>query len=386
MKYLDNQTVDTLVRFRHDLHRIAEVSGEERNTARKVRTFLEEQRPDSLKEHIGGYGLAATWHGEQEGPSIMIRCELDALPIPEENDLDYRSQSGGVSHKCGHDGHMAVVAGIATVLSNSGLSKGSVHLLFQPSEETGQGAERVLGDKKFEALAPDYIFALHNLPGFPENQIIVNDGIFCAASRGLVVELKGATSHAAHPEQGNSPAHALAQLIQTFSSFPQNLVSIDEAAKVTVIHSRLGEIAFGTTPGEAEFRVTIRSYRNSVMQRLCERAEQVVNGIAHTHQLEVDMEWVEIFEATENDSRCNEFIRQAAHNNGFKTITRETPFAWSEDFGRFTSKYIGAMFGLGAGSNHPRLHESDYDFPDECIPAGTAMFLDIIDQIAGLKI
>lgn len=385
MEYVDDQTLKKLTRFRHKLHRIAELSGEERKTAREVKAFLKDLKPDSLIEGVGGNGLVATWYGnrKQDGTSVMIRCELDALPIPEENEIAYRSETEGVSHKCGHDGHMAIVAGVGQVLSKFDLWEGSVHLLFQPSEETGQGAERILADETFQSLAPDYIFALHNLPGYPENKVLIKDDIFASASRGLVVNLKGSTSHAAHPEKGKSPALALAQLIQLLSAFPQFYTSIDEAAKVTVIHSKLGEIAFGTSPGRAELRATIRTFNNSVMQRLCDKTEQVITDIAGAHRLDAKTEWTEIFETTENDRECNEIIRKAADINGFDSEEKKSPFAWSEDFGRFTSRFKGAIFGLGAGMDRPQLHASDYDFPDELLPAGIRMFSEIINQLVG---
>ncbi|MDX1617378.1 MAG: amidohydrolase [Balneolaceae bacterium] len=385
MKDLDDQTLKQLIEFRRELHRTAEVSGAEEETARRVRAFLEDQQPDGLMQHIGGNGLAATWTGDREGPSVMIRAELDALPIPETNAFEYRSKTEGVSHKCGHDGHMAILGGVAYGLNRTGPKKGSVCLLFQPAEETGEGARRVLADEKFKRMAPDYIFALHNLPGYPENQVVTREGIFSSASRGLEIYLKGSTSHAAHPERGISPAPALAQLIQSLAAFPQHHTSIEESAKVTVIHAALGAIAFGTSPGQAECRATLRSHDRKVMQRLCEKAEHLATETARAHRLEVDLNWVEIFEPTVNDAQCNTFVRRAAETNGFDTTARETPFAWSEDFGRFTSKFKGAMFGLGAGADCPQLHAGDYDFPDRLIPAGTAMFMEIIDQILGLE-
>lgn len=382
MERLTNAEIKRLTELRHELHRLAEVSGEEKKTADRIRSFLKGCSPDEIISGIGGHGLVATFKGEKsEAPSVMIRCELDALPIEDENDIDYRSDTEGVGHKCGHDGHMAIVAGVGLQLNNHGAPEGDVHLLFQPSEETGQGAERVLGDEKFRKLDPDFIFALHNLPGFPGHQIILKDGTFAAASRGFIGKLTGATSHAAHPEQGKSPALALAQLIQTFSSFPQFFAGLDQAAKVTVIHSRLGEIAFGTSPGEAELMATLRTYDSELMERLCRRMEQMAGDIARSYGLDIDIEWTEIFEATVNDTGCVKAIEKAAKSNGLDIHRKQTPFSWSEDFGRFTSTYKGAIFGLGAGEHQPHLHASTYDFPDELIATGTDMFLEIINRI-----
>jgi len=145
---------------------------------------------------------------------------------------------------------MAIVAGLAERLHTHRPESGSVILLFQPAEETGEGADRVLSDSKFDQIQPDYVLALHNLPGYPLGQIIVREGVFASASSGLRIHLKGKTSHAAEPETGNSPALAVAQLIQVLSSIPQYYTSLHEPAQATVIHAKVGDVAFGTSPGE----------------------------------------------------------------------------------------------------------------------------------------
>ena len=238
------------VELRKQFHRLPELSGQEKNTSKTIVSFLEYCKPDKIVTGIGGYGIAAVFSGSRKGQRVMVRCELDALPIPETLDIPHRSEAMGVSHKCGHDGHMAIVAGLAERLHTHRPESGSVILLFQPAEETGEGADRVLSDSKFDQIQPDYVLALHNLPGYPLGQIIVREGVFASASSGLRIHLKGKTSHAAEPETGNSPALAVAQLIQVLSSIPQYYTSLHEPAQATVIHAKVGDVAFGTSPGE----------------------------------------------------------------------------------------------------------------------------------------
>ncbi len=311
----------------------------------------------------------------------MIRCELDGLPIAEENEVEYKSTNEGNGHKCGHDGHMAILCGLAQWLGEERPKKGKVYLLFQPAEETGQGAHWMLEDDKFNDFNPDYIFALHNVPGFEKHQIICRKGAFAAASAGFIAELKGATSHAAHPEQGNNPALAMAQIIELLSSFSQFYVPLDKAAKVTVIQAHLGEKAFGTSPGEATVMATLRAYEDAVVNRLKDKADEMVKNIAETYGLKLKKEWTEVFAATVNDEQCISVINQAAQKNDLNFLEKEVPFPWSEDFGRFTNKFTGAMFGLGAGKDHPELHASDYDFPDEISETGIKMFAEIIEIV-----
>ncbi|NJM93389.1 MAG: M20/M25/M40 family metallo-hydrolase [Cytophagales bacterium] len=158
-------------------------------------------------------GFVATSESGQPGPHLMLRCDMDALPLSEARELPYRSQNPGCAHLCGHDGHMALVvaAFVRTLLEGS--SKGKLSLLAQPAEETGQGAAQVIASPAFQALKPDFIFGWHNLPGFPLGQLVYKGGVFASASCGLTVEQLGKTSHAAEPENGLSPREALAQLM-----------------------------------------------------------------------------------------------------------------------------------------------------------------------------
>lgn len=380
---LEINTINTeeLIALRHKLHAIAEVSGQEKKTAEKISSFLESTNPDQIITEIGGAGILARYQGKKEGPTIMIRCELDALPISEENDFDYVSKNEGTGHKCGHDGHMAIACGLAQLIGNTKIERGQVLLLFQPAEETGEGAQRILNSKKFEEFSPDYVFALHNLPGYGKHQVVIKEGTFAAASIGLIIKLKGQTSHAAHPEEGKSPALAMAHLVQDLSALTQFYVPLDEAAKATVIHARLGERAFGTSPGHAEVMATLRTYEDETLENLKHKAKRIAEGIADIFELELETEWVESFSVTQNDQKAVEVVRESAKNSNFNLLEKDTPFSWSEDFGHFTKEFKGAMFGLGAGRDQPALHASNYDFPDDIIETGIKMFAGIINQL-----
>jgi amidohydrolase len=308
----------------------------------------------------------------------MARCELDALPINESMDIPYCSEVKGVSHKCGHDGHMTIMSGLAQQFQNRRPGRGSVILLFQPAEETGHGARKVLDDDKFKRLSPDYIVALHNLPGFKLGQVIIKNGVFASASIGLRIKLMGNTSHAGEPEKGNSPAPAVAQLIQVLSSIPQFHTSLHEAAQITVIHAGVGEVAFGTSPGEGHVMATLRAYSREVIERLTEKASEISARTADTFGLEAIIDTVEPFPPTDNDLGVVELIEKTARSAGMGIYRQEFPFPWSEDFGHFTKSYRAALFGLGAGENHPALHHPDYDFPDALIEPGIRLFESLI--------
>ena len=372
--------INELTGLRRELHQIPETAFEEKKTAARIREFLKAYQPDKIVEGIGGEGLAAIYEGKDAGPTVMLRCELDALPIEEANEMQYRSQHPGKGHKCGHDGHMTIMCGVAQSLASRRPAKGRAILLFQPAEETGEGAAKMLNDEKFAEIEPDYIYALHNLPGYTRGQVVVRKGIFASASRGMIVKLIGKPSHASHPEAGVNPAMAASQIIQCFFSIPPMHTGFHRAALITPIHMRVGQPAFGTSPGDGEVMATLRTYRDEQLQILCNQAVEMTYGIAHGQNLDVEIVYVEDFKSVQNNDQASDLVARLAEKNHLQVHHNEQPFAWSEDFGQFTSKYPGALFGLGSGEHQPQLHNNDYDFPDDIIKPGVQMFRSIVDE------
>ncbi len=225
----------------------------------------------------------------------------------------------------------------------------------------------------------------HNLPGFETGSIIIRSGSFASASKGMIIKLTGRTSHAAEPENGINPSMAVAEIIRKLSSLPRELKDAENFVLTTIVHVRIGERAFGTSPGYAELMATLRAYRNEDMNLLIEEAEKLAGVIASDHKLKVEISYTEEFPATVNDSECVEAVKEAADKNGYPVDEVSKPFRWSEDFGHFTGKFRGALFGIGSGKSHAQLHNPDYDFPDEIIPVGINMFFTIMQKILKWK-
>jgi amidohydrolase len=311
----------------------------------------------------------------------MFRCELDGLPIDEKNTIPYRSVHEGKAHLCGHDGHMAMVAGLAFYLAEQRPSKGRVILLFQPSEETGKGADQILHDPVFREIEPDYIFAIHNLPGYPLHQVVLSSGHFAAASSGMVIELTGKSSHAAEPEKGINPGFAMAQIIQGVNDLMKARPNFKDLVLATPIHMRLGRLAYGTSPGDGVLHLTLRSYLNDDMEKLKSELTWLIKSIADREKLTINFYYEEEFPATINDSEYARVIDKIAKQENLKSSFLTKPFKWSEDFGHFLAKYKGALIGLGSGKDQPALHNPDYDFPDSLIPTGLSLFKGIYEHI-----
>lgn len=371
----------TLVDLRRELHRRPEIAHREEETARIISSQLENLSPDELIRGIGGQGLAAVYRGKKEGPTVLLRCELDALPLEEKADFPHTSRNPGAAHKCGHDGHMAILTGVAKWLQQRRPERGKVVLLYQPAEEVGEGARRVIEDPLFAQIAPDLAFALHNLPGFERGQVILRRGAFASASRGLIAALSGSSSHAGHPEQGRNPAHALAQAILGLSALPTRVAGFREAALITIVGGRVGGRAFGTSPGEAELDATFRANHDAILEKLWSQAETMLEGLAQIYGLKCTLEATEDFPGTKNNDEIVELVDASARQLDIPTLHVTQPFPWSEDFGHFTKLTKGCLFGLGSGVDHPELHSPSYDFPDELIETGTRLFAKIVETL-----
>ncbi len=374
---LTNRDVAELTEFRRTLHRHPEVSGEEAETAARVSAMLEATAPDRILTGLGGHGLAAIYEGAADGPSVLLRCELDALPIEELNpDLPYRSTVPGKGHLCGHDGHMAILLAVARWLHRNPPAMGRVVLLFQPAEEDGSGAAKVIEDPRFEEIRPDIALSLHNYPGVPDGEALLAQGIANCASRGMKILLKGRTAHASEPENGISPAPALARLIPALTALSRGAdVDDPDFALATVTHARLGEPAFGIAPGEAELRVTLRSRTDAQMQALVEAAEDLIAAAAVEGGLAHEVSYHDIFRHCENAPEATRILNEALVAGGITVRRDGVPMRASEDFGRFGDHASAAMVFLGSGVDTPRLHNPDFDFPDSLIPIGAGVFV-----------
>lgn len=378
---MQKNTIQLLTRLRHELHQNPELSGVEYQTAERIIAFIKQYNPSEIIYPIAETGIIAVFSGTKSGPKTLIRCELDALPIEEINEFQHKSKTKGVSHKCGHDGHSAILCGVASLIAQNVQFSGTVYLLFQPAEENGEGAKNILNDPKFKKIKPDFVFALHNLPGFPLGQIVVKERTFSCAVKSMIIKLSGKTAHAAEPENGLNPANAISKIITTFSAKIQPDSSKSDYCLITPIYIEMGKKAYGVSAGSGEIHFTIRSNSNQNIDLIEKELVACVNAISLKEKLKSDISWTQQFRANENNSEAVSIIRKAAKTNNYKLLEKESPFSWGEDFGLFTEHFSGAMFGLGAGENIPALHNPDYDFPDELIPIGSKMFYEIIKEI-----
>lgn len=383
---LSNSDLHELTEFRRHLHRHPEVSGQEAWTAAQIRAALAALSPDQIVTGLGGHGVAAVFAGAEPGPTVLFRCELDALPIEELTGADWASEIPGRGHQCGHDGHMAMLMGLGRLIARNRPAKGRIVLMFQPAEEDGSGAALVIADPAFEELRPDWAFSLHNFPGLPMGSYAIQAGDANCASRGLKVVLTGHTSHASTPQFALSPALALARLIPAVMEMgPGGDVLDGNFRLVTMTHCKMGEEAFGITPGQAEIWMTLRTVRDEAMEDLLDAVMALAEAEAQVTGLQVAFSHHDVFNACVNHPEATAHIIAAAETCGVSRCDGQFPMRGSEDFGLFGSRAgaKSAMFRLGSGVDTPNLHNPDYQFPDEIIEPGVRLFHQVARDLLG---
>lgn len=373
--------MQSLEEIRKYLHAHPEISGEEEKTSKFIYEELRENCSADELQQLDCHAVIAKFKGKKEGKTVMIRADMDALPIQEINDFEHQSTVKGKSHKCGHDGHTTILIGLARKLSEEPVEKGEVILLFQPAEETGEGAKAVIADPYFKQLKVDYTYALHNLPAYKKGQIVIREEQFNSHVISMIVKLYGRTAHAAEPENGENPSMAIAKILIAAEQMVKNE---DEAADfflITPVHMNLGDKAYGISAGYGEIHFTIRAWDSELVKTNCKVLEELVSSVAEEEGLKREITYTQEFAANMNDAQAINYLRAAVKETKQESMDIKKAFKWGEDFGLFTQLFPGAMFGIGAGEDCPALHNPDYDYPDEITEVGVKVFHQLTKEV-----
>jgi amidohydrolase len=366
--------IKKIIDFRHKLHRNAELSGKEFRTVEEIDNFILRFKPDK-KIILAETGRAYIFESNIAGPTIMFRAELDGVPINEpENEKNF-SFTKGVSHKCGHDGHMAILLALIEIISKNRPQIGKVVLLFQPAEENLTGAKKIIEDPNFKKLKPDFIFALHNLPGFEENSIIIKDNNFTSATVGMTIDFIGKPAHAATPTNAINPADASIKLIN-YLNFDLQKNNFKDFILATLVFAQIGAPDFGITPGNSQLKITLRAFQYADLDKMIGLVKDEAIKLASFYKLKVNFAYSDDTAQILNDNNLCQIVKNIAKENNFTIFEPPTPFRWTEDFAYFTQLYKCCYFGVGIG-NSPPLHDEKYEFNDNIIIPSTTILYSI---------
>lgn len=367
-----------LSEIRHSLHQLAEPSGCEVQTQSFILQQLKTLHPTAIHTFDNSRNILAVYDSGRPGRTRLFRGDFDAVRVDETIDVPYGSNTSGVSHKCGHDGHATILLGLAEKLDAHPLESGRVLLFFQAAEETGQGAQLLLDTGILEQYQPKEVFALHNIPGEPMGTVVCRSESFTCSVVSCDIELHGHTAHASEPLKALSPYPVAKCIADKLLSFNQYDVGREDFCLLTMVEFRIGEQAYGVAAGHGVLRFTLRAKNDEVLQQMKVQLLQTVSDeVAKQPGLTSAVTWKEYFAASKNQPAAVAKVRSAAETCGLTYRHKEAPFSWGEDFGLLTQHYNGALFGLGSGERQPALHHQQFDFPDELLEIGAQLFYTI---------
>ena len=335
-----------------------------------------------VHQGLGGTGVVGTLKNGS-GPTIGIRADIDALPIKEQNDIDYKSTHENCMHACGHDGHTSVLLGTAKHLSQYKDFNGTIYFIFQPAEEVLGGAKAMIDDGLFNKFPMDAVYGLHNWPGLPVGEIAVNNGPMMASFDTFEITLTGKGTHAAMPHLGADPIAAGAALITNIQSIVSRRISPLKSGVISVTQMNSGDTT-NVIPDYAILKGTVRSFDMDVRQSMQDMLTEMVTTLPPLYGVTGEMDYHIRYPVTTNDTQAYLEIKEAATKvlGADKVNTDVEPSMASEDFSFMNQVVKGAYFWLGVDGSNPSkpLHNAAYDFNDDAIETGIKVWVSLVES------
>jgi hippurate hydrolase len=358
--------LDEIIALRRDLHQYPELAFQERRTSKLVASHLLSWGYE-VEAGIAGTGIVATLRRGTGDKRIGIRADMDALPIEEATGLAYASNNPGVMHACGHDGHTSILLAAARYLAESGNFDGTLRLIFQPAEEIGAGARKMISEGLFERFPIDVIFGLHNWPGVPSGQFGFVAGAAMASVDQAIIRIVGRGGHGAEPHRAVDPVLASASFITALQSVVSRNVDPQEMAVATVGSIHAGS-ASNVIPESVELKLTMRAFNEAVREQLKERIPALARAQAESFGARADVDYRLGFPALINHADETAFARDVALNTfgPEKVEANFRPRTASEDFAFMLLEQPGSYLFVGNGDSAP-LHSASYNFDDSII-------------------
>ena len=367
-----------LAAIRQDIHAHPELGLEEVRTAELVARKLEEWGIE-VHRGVGVTGVVGVLRNGNGQASVGLRADMDALPILEATDLPYASQNPGRMHACGHDGHTTMLLGAAKYLAETRAFNGTVNFIFQPAEEGVGGALAMLKDGLFERFPCNAVYGMHNRPGLPVGKFITGPGARAAGGAFFDILITGKGAHGAHPQQSIDPVLVACHLGTALQSIISRNIPARESAVLSITRIQSGD-AYNVIPQTATMAGTVRTMNRDTMTTIETNMKRLVTSIAAGFGAEATLDFRLIFAPMVNDAaEVQAYADAASALVGEDNIDRHSPPGMgSEDFSFMMEQVPGAHINLGNGDS-AALHNHKYDFNDETIPYGVALYAAIVE-------
>lgn len=376
-----------LTAIRHALHANPELGFEEHFTAELVARQLARWGVDEIHRGIGKTGVVGVIRGREthSARTVGLRADMDALPMHEDNDFAHRSRKAGCMHGCGHDGHTTMLLGAARYLAKTRDFDGTVHLIFQPGEEGHAGAQAMIDDGLFERFPCDAVYAMHNWPALPPGTIAVRPGPMMAAADRITITVEGRGGHGAHPYQTIDPVLVAAHIITAAQSIVSRNVHPIDAAVVSMCAIEAGNLgAMSVMPREAKIVGTVRTFRPETQDMIEQRLSALAASVAAGFGAQARVRYERIYPATINSREEALFGQRVAKElvGAERVVDDLEPSMGAEDFSFMLRVRRGAYFRIGQGGAESGclLHNTRYDFNDDILPLGAALFVRLAER------
>ena len=365
-----------LTDLRRGFHSAPELGFQEHRTKKKVAEILRDLGLE-VHEGVGVVGVLRAGAGNR---AIGLRADMDALPITETGTHDHVSQTPGVMHACGHDGHTTMLLGAAEILAQTQDFDGTVVFLFQPNEEHGLGAKAMIDEGVLTEFPIDEVYAFHNLPGAPVGQVSTRVGQICASESLFQIEISGRGGHASMPQVGVDTITVGAEMVLALQTIVSRKLAPGAGAVVSVTEF-LSDGQRNVLPGKATLKGDVRARLPEDRLHLEAFMRQIVEGVAATHGITASMSFQTEFIETINSEIPTKAAIRAAEAAGLQAIGDRPAMSFSEDFAHFCAAVPGCFILLGNGEDGPKgqpLHASDYDFNDDLLPLGARFWAELV--------
>ncbi|WP_164271240.1 M20 aminoacylase family protein [Stenotrophomonas sp. B1-1] len=361
------------IAIRHDLHRHPELAFEEHRTSARVAELLQHWGY-AVTTGVGGTGVIGTLQRGNGTRRLGLRADMDALPIAEETGLAYASQNEGLMHACGHDGHTAILLSAAHYLAHHGRFSGTLHLVFQPAEETGSGASKMIDDGLFERFPVDAIYGLHNWPGVPVGHFGFVDGPAMASVDWARLKVIGKGGHGAEPQGSVDPILAAAHIVTALQSVVSRNVDPRQMGVVTVGSIHGGQAA-NVIPDAVELTLTVRAYLPDVRDTLRRRVIEIAEQTASAFGARAEISFPRGFPSVINHAGQTALVRDlAVQAFGREQVVADfAPRTASEDFAFLLQARPGSFIFVGNGDS-ASLHSPRYVFNDAAIAPAASLW------------
>ena len=366
---------DVMIRIRRDLHRIPEPAYTEEKTSAYVAEYLKKEG-FQVQTGLAQYGVVALMETGRPGKTLMIRSDIDALPVQEETGLDFVSTHQGAMHACGHDGHMSMVLTAATALKQiKDQLKGNIKFIFQPAEEGPGGAKPMIEQGVMENPRVDYAVGCHLWPGIPEGTIGIKAGRLMAAMDRFDLKIIGKGGHGAMPHLCLDALEVGTQVINALQRIVSRQMNPLSPTVVTVGRFQAGS-TFNVIPGEAEMCGTTRTFDRQIWLSWPERIEKVVRGVCESMGAQYELQYTQGYPPLLNDEEMAEWVRKCAVDVvGEDKIVEPEPTMGGEDMAFYLEKSKGCFFFLGVGREGcAPLHNPKFDFNEDVLPLGVETY------------